>query len=75
MVKVAIAGGTGVIGKTLVDVLTGQSIHKGIVLTRKVLLHKTWVPRIDTNLSASHRILILRHLSHMLWLIITMSRI
>ncbi|OAL45755.1 NmrA-like family protein [Pyrenochaeta sp. DS3sAY3a] len=35
MVKVAIAGGTGVVGKTLVEVLAGQSNHDGIVLTRK----------------------------------------
>ncbi|KPM40528.1 hypothetical protein AK830_g6051 [Neonectria ditissima] len=35
MVKVAIAGGTGVIGKTLVDVFAGQTKHQGLVLTRK----------------------------------------
>lgn len=46
MVKVAIAGGTGVMGKTLVDVLTGQSIHKGIVLTRKDINTKTSIPHV-----------------------------
>ncbi|KAJ3532106.1 hypothetical protein NM208_g8588 [Fusarium decemcellulare] len=35
MVKVAIAGGTGVVGKTLVDVLAEQTKHQGIILTRK----------------------------------------
>ncbi|KAH7000619.1 hypothetical protein EDB80DRAFT_649796 [Ilyonectria destructans] len=35
MVIVAIAGGTGVMGKTLVDVLAGQMKHQGLVLSRK----------------------------------------
>ncbi|KAM5348281.1 hypothetical protein ACJ41O_008105 [Fusarium nematophilum] len=35
MVKVAIAGGTGVVGKTLADVLAGQTKHEAIILTRK----------------------------------------
>lgn len=36
MVKVAIAGGSGVLGRSLVDVLANQSKHEGIILTRKV---------------------------------------
>ncbi|KAH6976423.1 nmrA-like family protein [Ilyonectria sp. MPI-CAGE-AT-0026] len=35
MVVVAIAGGTGIMGKTLVDVLAGQTKHQGLVLSRK----------------------------------------
>ncbi|KAF5641415.1 hypothetical protein F52700_3356 [Fusarium sp. NRRL 52700] len=35
MVKVTIAGGTGAVGKTLVDVLAGQTKHQGIILTHK----------------------------------------
>ncbi|KAK7423524.1 hypothetical protein QQX98_000981 [Neonectria punicea] len=35
MVNVAIAGGTGDIGKTLVDVFAGQAKHQAIVLSRK----------------------------------------
>ncbi|KAJ4055953.1 hypothetical protein NW756_002901 [Fusarium oxysporum] len=35
MVKVAVAGGSGVLGRSLVDVLANQSKHEGIILTRK----------------------------------------
>ncbi|KAF7555025.1 hypothetical protein G7Z17_g2469 [Cylindrodendrum hubeiense] len=35
MVNVAIAGGTGAMGKTLADVLVGQTKHRGLILTRK----------------------------------------
>ncbi|CAG9986908.1 unnamed protein product [Clonostachys byssicola] len=35
MVKVAVAGGTGAVGKALADVLAGQTKHEGIILTRK----------------------------------------
>ncbi|KAH7141047.1 hypothetical protein EDB81DRAFT_900666 [Dactylonectria macrodidyma] len=35
MVNVAIAGGTGVMGKTLADVLARQTAHQGLILTRK----------------------------------------
>ncbi|KAF5695375.1 hypothetical protein FDENT_458 [Fusarium denticulatum] len=38
MVKVAIAGGTGAVGKTLVDVLAGQTKHQGMILTRQELI-------------------------------------
>jgi nucleoside-diphosphate-sugar epimerase len=36
MVKVAIAGGSGVVGRSLVDTLVSQSKHEGIILTRTV---------------------------------------
>ncbi|KAM0431540.1 hypothetical protein ACHAQK_010165 [Fusarium lateritium] len=35
MTKVAIAGGSGVVGQSLVDILASQSKHEGIILTRK----------------------------------------
>ncbi|CAH0057921.1 unnamed protein product [Clonostachys solani] len=41
MVKVAVAGGTGAVGKTLADVLAGQTKHEGIILTRKDPTHKS----------------------------------
>ena len=37
MVNVAIAGGTGAVGRTLVEVLASQEKHHAIILTRKVL--------------------------------------
>lgn len=37
MVNVAIAGGTGAVGRTLVEVLASQDKHHAIILTRKVL--------------------------------------
>lgn len=36
MVNVAIAGGTGTVGRTLVEVLASQEKHHAIILTRKV---------------------------------------
>lgn len=36
MVKVAIAGGTGDVGRTIVEVIQNDSKHEAIVLTRKV---------------------------------------
>lgn len=36
MVNVAIAGGMGAVGRTLVEVLTSQDKHHAIILTRKV---------------------------------------
>ncbi|KAH6957331.1 hypothetical protein DER45DRAFT_524823 [Fusarium avenaceum] len=36
MVKVAIAGGSGVVGQSLVDILASQSKHEGIILTRRI---------------------------------------
>ena len=36
MVNVAIAGGTGHIGRTIVDVLGEDPGHKAIILSRKV---------------------------------------
>lgn len=36
MVTVAIAGGTGAVGRTLVEVLASQEKHHAIILTRKV---------------------------------------
>lgn len=37
MVNVAIAGGTGAVGKTLIEVMASQTKHQAVVLTRKVL--------------------------------------
>ncbi|KAI6750466.1 hypothetical protein HG530_014747 [Fusarium avenaceum] len=36
MVKVAIAGGSNVVGQSLVDILASQSKHEGIILTRRI---------------------------------------
>jgi NAD dependent epimerase/dehydratase family enzyme len=36
MVNVAIAGGTGAVGRTLVEVLASQDKHHAMILTRKV---------------------------------------
>lgn len=36
MVTVAVAGGTGGVGKTIVETLVGNSEHQVIVLTRSV---------------------------------------
>jgi phosphoserine aminotransferase len=36
MAIIAVAGGTGAVGKTIVDVLTQDSKHEVVVLTRKV---------------------------------------
>lgn len=36
MPVVAVAGGTGGVGKTIVDVLTQEARHEIVVLTRKV---------------------------------------
>jgi NAD dependent epimerase/dehydratase family enzyme len=36
MINVALAGGTGTVGKTIADVLAGQGKHHAIILTRKV---------------------------------------
>lgn len=36
MVKVAIAGGTGDVGRTIVEVIRNDSKHEAIVLARKV---------------------------------------
>lgn len=36
MPVVAVAGGTGGVGKTIVDVLTQEAKHQVVVLTRKV---------------------------------------
>lgn len=36
MVIVAVAGGTGGVGKTIVETLVGNSEHQAIVLTRSV---------------------------------------
>ncbi|KAH7144174.1 nmrA-like family protein [Dactylonectria estremocensis] len=38
MVNVAIAGGTGVMGKTLADVLARQTTHQALILTRKFVV-------------------------------------
>lgn len=37
MVKIAIAGGQGNVGRTIVDVLKDQSRHEFIALSRKVI--------------------------------------
>lgn len=39
MVTVAIVGGTGNVGKTLVDAFVADGTHKVIVMARKVRLH------------------------------------
>ena len=39
MVKVAIAGGTGAVGRALAETLSRQSAHEGIILTREVRIH------------------------------------
>ncbi|RGP63747.1 hypothetical protein FSPOR_8353 [Fusarium sporotrichioides] len=51
MVKVAIAGGTGVVGKTLADVLADQSKHEDIILTRQVFFVAIYLikPRITDH--------------------------
>lgn len=36
MVNVAVAGGTGKVGKTILEVLKSQTRHKPFLLTRKV---------------------------------------
>jgi nucleoside-diphosphate-sugar epimerase len=36
MVKVAIAGGTGAVGRALAETLAQQSIHEAIILSRQV---------------------------------------
>jgi uncharacterized protein YbjT (DUF2867 family) len=48
MVIIAVAGGTGGVGKTIVESLVGQSQHQVIVLTRSVsptVAYFGWVDR------------------------------
>lgn len=42
MVNVAIAGGTGAVGRTLVEVLASQEKHHAIILTRKVFTQEPY---------------------------------
>lgn len=44
MVNVAIAGGTGAVGRTLVEVLASQDKHHAIILTRKVFTEEPYMP-------------------------------
>ncbi|KAH6643313.1 nmrA-like family protein [Truncatella angustata] len=39
MVKVAIAGGTGAVGRALVDTIAAHPIHKAVILSRQVNYH------------------------------------
>lgn len=37
MVKVAIAGGTGDVGRTIVEIIKDNPRHEAVILTRKVM--------------------------------------
>lgn len=42
MVKVAVAGGTGGVGRAIIDALQAQDVHDFVILCRNVRALKLW---------------------------------